>query len=259
MAAFALMTSTANPAVGAAAANMDTAASRAKTLAANLDDTKVKLGDAFGPFINDVVLKNLNSLADWFKGWWDDHGYQFFHGLELIKEKFDEWRASSEEARKEWDAGAGEVSKWWNDTFVGESSFWENTSRGIKEVWDTMDGWWDNLVGWFDTARDAIGGFIDRIEDLFEIVSPLGSGAIKGVGEALHLPGFDTGGVVPGRIGAPMLAVVHGGETVLPTHKDPSAGARGLSITHNHQGLTGEQAEQMVHAIERRAITAAGL
>ena len=30
---------------------------------------------------------------------------------------------------------------------------------------------------------------------------------------------YDTGGIVPGPIGKPQLAVVHGGETILPTHK----------------------------------------
>lgn len=33
------------------------------------------------------------------------------------------------------------------------------------------------------------------------------------------IPEFDTGGIVPGPRGVPQLAVVHGGETVLPTHR----------------------------------------
>jgi hypothetical protein len=36
--------------------------------------------------------------------------------------------------------------------------------------------------------------------------------------------GFDTGGVVPGPRGAARLAVVHGGETILPTHRFPLEG-----------------------------------
>jgi hypothetical protein len=34
------------------------------------------------------------------------------------------------------------------------------------------------------------------------------------------LPEFDSGGIVPGAIGEPILIKAHGGETVLPTHKD---------------------------------------
>jgi hypothetical protein len=40
-----------------------------------------------------------------------------------------------------------------------------------------------------------------------------------------NLLGFAEGGVVPGPMGAPRLAVVHGGETVIPANK----GARGVS------------------------------
>ncbi len=34
------------------------------------------------------------------------------------------------------------------------------------------------------------------------------------------LPSFDTGGEVPGAKGSPQLIMAHGGETVLPTHKN---------------------------------------
>jgi murein DD-endopeptidase MepM/ murein hydrolase activator NlpD len=41
-----------------------------------------------------------------------------------------------------------------------------------------------------------------------------------------NVRGFDNGGVVPGPRGAPQLAMVHGGETILPTHKTmPSTGS----------------------------------
>jgi hypothetical protein len=43
---------------------------------------------------------------------------------------------------------------------------------------------------------------------------------------------FDTGGVVPGPIGQPGLAIVHGGETVLPTHKANWQGSGGNTIRH---------------------------
>ena len=43
---------------------------------------------------------------------------------------------------------------------------------------------------------------------------------------------FDTGGVVPGPVGEPRLAVVHGGETVLPTHKPGWQGSGSNTIRH---------------------------
>ena len=40
-----------------------------------------------------------------------------------------------------------------------------------------------------------------------------------------RIPTFDTGGVVPGRRGSPQLVLAHGGETVLPTHKQSYSAA----------------------------------
>lgn len=48
----------------------------------------------------------------------------------------------------------------------------------------------------------------------------------------VSLEGFASGGVVPGPVGAPRLAMVHGGETVLPTHRRGGA-AGGINITVN--------------------------
>ena len=43
---------------------------------------------------------------------------------------------------------------------------------------------------------------------------------------------FDTGGIVPGPRGAPQLALVHGGETILPTHKGGSGASMDNTIRH---------------------------
>jgi hypothetical protein len=40
-----------------------------------------------------------------------------------------------------------------------------------------------------------------------------------------NIPEFDQGGVMPGRRGQPGLAILHGGETIQPTHKSAGAGA----------------------------------
>lgn len=45
------------------------------------------------------------------------------------------------------------------------------------------------------------------------------AGSNQGVSYDDIIGAFDTGGVVPGRIGEAQLAVVHSGETILPTHK----------------------------------------
>lgn len=49
-------------------------------------------------------------------------------------------------------------------------------------------------------------------------------------------PQFANGGIVPGALGQPMLAVVHGGETVTPASGMRAAGAGGPNITVNITG-----------------------
>ena len=59
---------------------------------------------------------------------------------------------------------------------------------------------------------------------------------------------FDTGGVVPGRIGDAQLALVHSGETILPTHKKSISEITGLqgssSSTVIHLNVTGDVSRQ---------------
>lgn len=69
---------------------------------------------------------------------------------------------------------------------------------------------------------DVRGGIRDLANVLADINIPgagrafdAASSALNGVANHIpNIPSFDTGGIVPGRTGAPMLAVVHGGENV---------------------------------------------
>lgn len=66
---------------------------------------------------------------------------------------------------------------------------------------------------------------------------------------------FDTGGVVGGPRGSAQLALVHGGETVLPTHKmslpGGVGGGRVYNLTLNHYGSGDLAPEAIVDALER--------
>lgn len=79
---------------------------------------------------------------------------------------------------------------------------------------------------------DRITEAIDRLNRTqvnprdFPTVNPVRPGR-----DSNRIGGFDSGGVVPGPTGAAQLAVVHGGETILPTHKSGRRG--GGSIVNN--------------------------
>ena len=118
----------------------------------------------------------------------------------------------------------------------------------IKAVWNWAKGNWpllvgillgpfgivgalvwkfrDEIIGAFVSIKDGIIGawqaVVDFIMDKFNMVKELpgklldaipGGGLIR---QATGLLGFAEGGIVPGPLGRPLLATVHGGEMVLP-------------------------------------------
>lgn len=64
----------------------------------------------------------------------------------------------------------------------------------------------DRVVGAFNSVRDAIQGAINKARE----------GFASGISAGGGIPHFQTGGIVPGRLGEPQLIMAHGGETVLP-------------------------------------------
>ena len=67
-----------------------------------------------------------------------------------------------------------------------------------------------------------LGMALDKLSKLFDKQHVTSGQLLKAVSRMLHklgVPGFAQGGVVPGPRGAPQLAMVHGGETVLPANR----------------------------------------
>jgi len=95
---------------------------------------------------------------------------------------------------------------------------WDGIQSAVQAVWDFLKRAFDDIVGIFRTAIDTI----THLPGIGLLKDVLGGGA--SVLHTLHIPGFAAGGVVPGAAGVPMLAVVHGGETVTP------AGRTGMSF-----------------------------
>lgn len=102
--------------------------------------------------------------------------------------------------------------------------FVDNLVQAQEEGFDgLLKGWARTLVQMAAKAQAM---------NLFKFLFPSGIGGGQGgaVGLVGKLFGFDSGGVVPGPKGAPQMALVHGGETILPTHK---RGMGGMVINQN--------------------------
>lgn len=109
---------------------------------------------------------------------------------------------------------------------------------------------WNAVLGAVDAVKGAIIAGLNEIKDAADAaLGPLDEivGASAGfIGRGASLLGFDDGGVVPGPIGAPRLALVHGGETIFPTHKTPMAqlapsgagSGSGGQVYNDFRGLT---------------------
>ena len=100
------------------------------------------------------------------------------------------------------------------------STFTQNMIQASESGFDAV------LESWKRTLQQMI--FEQINSGLFDFLG--GGKPGSAAGGLLGLLGFDSGGVVPGRRGAARLAVVHGGETILPTHK---TGGMMPSITQN--------------------------
>lgn len=76
-------------------------------------------------------------------------------------------------------------------------------------IWNGITGQLGHLGSWFS------GVIHDMLSPLTEI--PGVGGTIGGALHSMHIPGFASGGIVPGPIGAPQLILAHGGERVSST------------------------------------------
>ena len=63
--------------------------------------------------------------------------------------------------------------------------------------------------------------------------------ALNRFGQALGIPGYAHGGEVSGPVGAPQLAVVHGGEQVLTRAQQGAASGANVQLTLNNYGVLG--------------------
>lgn len=103
----------------------------------------------------------------------------------------------------------------------------------VSAAWDGITLATGTAVEFLKRKLGELLEFADRalgpLDEIIGFQAKLGGKAFGAIGGLL---GFDDGGIIPGRTGAPRLVLAHGGETVLPTHKDPNAGVGG-SDTYN--------------------------
>lgn len=181
----------------------------------------ILVSEVFDPIGGSVqsTWEGFTNVGDWMREHVGD-GEDFKRGWSiLVDDVFDPIAGSIQWA---WDKGVG---------FVGFLLGMPATLKSqLGEVWGFLSDGFDNTIGaiartWNDLRIPEIGPFgpwgpIPRI-------GPFGPFDLP------DIPGFDDGGTVPGPRGSAQLILAHGGETVLPTHKQPMATERPVQIEQN--------------------------
>ena len=121
----------------------------------------------------------------------------------------------------------------WDKTKSGFIGFYNSLKDWAKQTIDDVVQLFRDLPGLIGQALKSIGSAFTNAQSSFN--SGIASAATqfaRGFARALHIPGFATGGVVPGQPGQPTLAVVHGGERVIPYGAPDNSGG-GITININ--------------------------
>lgn len=99
---------------------------------------------------------------------------------------------------------------------------WKHWDQVWGAVSGAIGGAWDIVKGVFEEIKQGIEEVIGAVDKVTSKLGSLpGGGIIKG---AASLFGYAEGGTVPGPVGAPQLAIVHGGEVVVPPNQVTSMG-----------------------------------
>lgn len=237
-AAYSLIMQDTSLAQGDFARTADGAANKTRIASAEFENLKATLGDKVAPVGNGILTGAIMGL-DALKGWWEtngpgikqwftdvfgqDPGANFSAGLEVIKGKLSDIFGPDPVAN--FKLGADLIRDKMHEVFGEDPGASFSTGLGIiKDKLSGIVDWWKEHVGTFDDFKRGLGDLIDKLKSLGEnplvkaLNAPISAGSA--VGDLLkNLLGFDSGGIVPGRTGAPMLAMVHGGETIMPTHR----------------------------------------
>ena len=131
---------------------------------------------------------------------------------------------------------------------------WNNADRVQKAIASGFDWLSDKVVD----AVNAMLWPIRQLIDLFNKAKGLVGGGLSAAGGAIAgatrgLLGFASGGTVPGPLGMPQLAMVHGGERVMPANGLSLAGGGGAIVINLNGDMyaTADVAQKFADEIAR--------
>lgn len=179
-------------------------------------------------FLRDAVVK---PIVDWFMTYVYPVMQQAFNAImaavRVVTDWFNTYVAPQiKNAFNAVSSAVAALAKWFEDRF-----------NEIKKKVDEAISFVTNLINNFK-PKIEIGIQLPNIDQAWK--------DLKSKAHNLGIPGFQTGGVVPGPIGAPRIIMAHGGEKITPNGVGGSGGGSGVTNNfHVHIGLyAGSQVEK---------------
>lgn len=128
---------------------------------------------------------------------------------------------------------AGTIVTYLQET--GLTGLWNilrNLSPDIDLFGQGIDAWGGIISG----AGGALQRLVGWLNSVWEAAQRAWSALSRVTGGGIRIPGFASGGIVPGPIGAPQLAIVHGGERVIPAGPGGPGSGGGGQVVINFNG-----------------------
>jgi len=147
------------------------------------------------------------------------------------------------------EAGRAAMNGLWRGMLSGWEDILQPWLRSLPSKF--LDAIGDAGTWLYQKGRDLIAGFVNGMLSI-PIPNPLDliPGPLKSVGK--KIPGFATGGVVPGPVGAAQLAVVHGGERVLTPGQQASGGGNTFVYAPTFSTASEVEAQRFIGWIQDR-------
>jgi len=138
---------------------------------------------------------------------------------------------------------------------------WDILKEKLKLIWDGIKSAVGSAVDWIRAKIQPMIDLVDKVKGAVSKLSGVGS-AIQTVSSAVFgplVPSFAIGGVVPGGIGVPTLAMVHGGERVTPPGREEKSGNQWVFNFYGDVTDRNGLIRDVMSAIDRKSgISAAG-
>lgn len=188
-----------------------------------IPDAATHLAQWVGDRFDDMGTKGQEWLIN-VQSLWNDGIVPAFEGIksaastlkDWVGDRFSDLGTAADTLKTDIGTAIDRIVDYYIDRFFREAGTLKSAVSGAFDaIGNAAKSMYQALSSAFDAAlakvRDAAGGIVDNVNKIIDAVNRIPAVSVP----RLPSPGFAEGGIVPGPIGMPRAATVHGGEIVL--------------------------------------------